>query len=87
VLEHHASFAIVGALGGAGLQLTLVDDVITRGRTLLAAAGKLREAFPSAQIRAFALLRTLGRGELPRHTLDPCEGEVRWVAGDARRCP
>jgi hypothetical protein len=102
VLEHHASFAVAGTpwgeapvgrcrlagrLGGAGLQLTLVDDVITRGRTLLAAAGRLREAFPSAQIRAFALLRTLGRGELPRRTFDPCEGEVRWVAGDARRRP
>lgn len=102
VHEHYASFAVADApsvgepldrsrvvrgFGGAGLQLTLVDDVITRGRTLLAAAGRLREAFPSAQIRAFALLRTLGRGELPGQTLDPCEGEVRWVAGDARRRP
>lgn len=100
VLEHYASFRVrdgagagVGRGGGvcgpAGqpLRLTLVDDVITRGRTLLAAAGRLREAFPSAEIRAFAVLRTLGRDEPLSRLLDPCEGEVRWVAGDARRVP
>lgn len=69
------------------MRLTLVDDVITRGRTLLAAAGMLHEAFPGAEIRAFALVRTLGRGETLHRVLDPCEGEVRWAWGDARRIP
>jgi hypothetical protein len=102
VLEHYASFAIErarsvhssigpGALAserrGEQLRLTLVDDVITRGRTLLAAAERLREAYPGAQIRAFALLRTLGRDEALGRLLDPWEGEVRWVRGDARRVP
>jgi hypothetical protein len=94
VLEHYESFVIEQAPGGsarqprgAGLQLTLVDDVITRGRTLLAAAARLREAFPGAQVRAFALLRTLARDEPLRQLLDPCEGEVRWICADARRLP
>jgi predicted amidophosphoribosyltransferase len=92
VLEHFASFAIERvpgerALRERPLRLTLVDDVITRGRTLLAAAGRLREAFPGAEIRAFALLRTLARAQMPRGLVDPCEGEVRWVRGDARRVP
>lgn len=102
VLEHYASFAVerdfwgglpmgrrsaVRAPRETRLQLTLVDDVITRGRTLLAAAGRLREAFPGAEIRAFALLRTLASDETLRQVLDPCEGEVRWVSGDARRRP
>jgi hypothetical protein len=102
VLEHYASFAvepvfwsratvgpsaIVREPRGERLRLTLVDDVITRGRTLLAAAARLREAFPAAEIRAFALLRTLGRDEALRRLLDPCEGAVRWVLGDARRVP
>jgi hypothetical protein len=94
VLEHYASFAIERAPLGewpmpseARLRLTLVDDVITRGRTLLAAADRLREAFPSAEIRAFALLRTLARDEPLRRLLDPCEGEVRWTGRDARRFP
>lgn len=99
VLEHYASFAVersswgrapgerCGLASETGLRLTLVDDVITRGRTLLAAAGRLREAFPAAQIRAFALLRTLDRDETLYRLLDPQEGEVRWVSGDARRNP
>jgi hypothetical protein len=102
VLEHYASFAVDRSLrgedpirrpgladepGGAGMHLTLVDDVITRGRTLLAAAGRLQEVFPAAQIRAFALMRTLGRDETLARVLDPCEGEVRWISGDARRSP
>jgi hypothetical protein len=98
VLEHYASFAVeTGCLGMAlagerafrqkGLRLILVDDVITRGRTLLAAARRLREAFPGAEIRAFALLRTLGPREALHQVLDPCEGEIWWISGDARRRP
>lgn len=94
VSEHYASFAIergrsARTSGGRGecIRLTLVDDVITRGRTLMAAAQRLRLAFPAASIRAFALLRTLGRDEPLDRILDPCEGEVRWVSGDARRIP
>jgi hypothetical protein len=102
VLEHYASFALEGdfccaahpgtcSLGGghrgSDLQLTLIDDVITRGRTLLAAAARLRDAFPGAEIRAFTVLRTLAPDEVLRCVLDPCEGEIRWISGDARRRP
>ncbi len=93
VLEHYASFALEGDFLGRGehreseLRLTLIDDVITRGRTLVAAAGRLRDAFPRAEIRAFALLRTLGPGEVLHNVLDPCEGEIRWLSGDTRTCP
>lgn len=91
VLEHYASFAVERAassgMSGNRLRLTLVDDVITRGRTLLAAAGRLREAFPTADVCAFAVLRTLNRDETLHQVFDPCEGEVRWVSGDARRVP
>lgn len=99
VLEHYDSFDIDRALRSARyfrglserregrLQLTLVDDVITRGRTMIAAARRLEEAFPGADICAFAFLRTLRPDEVLRQILDPCEGEVRWVSGDARRCP
>ena len=102
VLEHYASLTVDRSLrgrvadgpsgfvrerGAIRLQLTLVDDVVTRGRTLLAAAGRLQEDFPAAEIRAFALVRTLGRDEVLYRVLDPCEGEVRWMSGDARRRP
>ena len=67
--------------------VVLIDDVITKGRTLLAAAARVREAFPRTQIRAFALLRTMGMTTGVEHLLDPCRGEIRWQRGDARRIP
>jgi hypothetical protein len=67
-------------------RLVLVDDVITKGRTLFAAAARLQSALPHADIRAFALIRTVGRQPL-EHLLDICQGVVRWAGGDARRDP
>jgi hypothetical protein len=67
--------------------VVLIDDVVTKGRTLLAAATRLQEAFPAAEIRAFALLRTMGFIPGVERLLDPCKGEIRWKAGDARRNP
>jgi predicted amidophosphoribosyltransferase len=68
-------------------RIVLIDDVVTKGRTLLAAATRLQEAFPGAQIRAFALVRTMGLIAGVQQLLDPCKGEIRWRAGDAHRSP
>lgn len=67
--------------------IVLIDDVICKGRTFLAAAARLREAFPDAQIRAFALLRTRGLAPGVKKLLEPCRGEIRWMDGDAHRIP
>ena len=67
--------------------IVLIDDVITKGRTLLAAASRLHEAFPDARIRAFALLRTMGLISAIENLLCPCKGQIRWKGGDAHRSP
>jgi predicted amidophosphoribosyltransferase len=67
--------------------IVLIDDVVTKGRTLLAAAARVREAFPGAQIRGFALVRTMGRISRVQRLLEPCKGEIKWRAGDAHRSP
>jgi predicted amidophosphoribosyltransferase len=67
--------------------VVIIDDVITKGRTFLAAAARVREALPDAQIRAFALLRTLSFATGIQKLLEPCKGEIRWMHGDARRTP
>jgi hypothetical protein len=88
VAKHYASFAIERTdVPAACGQMVLVDDVVTKGRTLLAAATRLQEAFPFARIRAFALLRTMGLLPGVGQLLDPCVGEIRWKAGDAHRNP
>lgn len=86
VAHHFDSFAVEPA-PSLMQQLLLIDDVVTKGRTLLAAAARLREAFPNAQIRAFALLRTMGMSAGVDRLLEPCVGEIRWRAGDAHRDP
>jgi hypothetical protein len=68
-------------------RVVIIDDVITKGRTLLAAAARVREALPDTQIRAFALLRTMGTISDLANLLEPCRGEIRWMRGDARRIP
>jgi hypothetical protein len=86
VARHYDSFRLE-PLKLRPASVVLIDDVITRGRTLLAAAARLREAFPDAQIRAFALLRTAGLISDIKTLLEPCRGEIRWMRGDARRVP
>lgn len=68
-------------------RILLVDDVVTKGRTLLAAASRVQEAFPAARIHAFALVRTMGLEPEIARLVDPCVGQIRWQGGDAHRRP
>jgi hypothetical protein len=92
VANHYDSFAVEEAadleeVTTVPQRVVLIDDVVTKGRTLLAAATRVQEALPSAEIRAFALLRTMGFIQGIDRLLDPCVGEIRWRAGDAHRNP
>ncbi len=86
ILDHCTTFEVDEA-GCPGESVVLVDDVVTKGRTLLAAAMCLKSAYPGVSIRAFALLRTMGRVAEVRRLRDPCRGLIRWRAGDACRQP
>jgi predicted amidophosphoribosyltransferase len=88
VAEHYQSFAVAAPPPPLPSQrIVLVDDVVTKGRTLLAAATRMREAYPAAEVRAFALIRTMGLIQGVDHLLEPCVGEIRWSCGDAHRTP
>jgi predicted amidophosphoribosyltransferase len=86
VATHYGSFAVDPSVT-APADCVLVDDVVTKGRTLLAAAMRVQEAFPGVRVRAFALLRTMGRVPEIERLIEPCRGEIRWRCGDARRTP
>jgi hypothetical protein len=89
VRQHYDSFAVTREPPNSPRpeRIVLVDDVVTKGRTIFAAALRLHEAFPNADIRAFALVRTMGFLPDIRHTLAPCQGVVRWAGADVHREP
>jgi len=87
VAQHYESFSVVRGTSAPIRRLVLVDDVVTKGRTLLAAAARLRAEVPCTDIRAFALLRTQGFVQRLDHLIAPCHGVIRWSGGDARREP
>lgn len=53
----HASTLRVAPRLVAPSRITLVDDVVTRGSTLIACASLLQGQFPGAEIQAFAIAR------------------------------
>jgi hypothetical protein len=83
---HYESF-FVGRPDMPVEKIVLIDDVVTKGRTLLAAASRIQDVMPRAQVRAFALVRTMGMITRVEHLLEPCRGEIRWKNGDACRSP
>ncbi|HEY2678037.1 MAG TPA: hypothetical protein VGI65_13790 [Steroidobacteraceae bacterium] len=83
---HYESFSMERAPREMG-SVMLIDDVITKGRTILAAAARVREILPGARIRAFALVRTMGLIPTISRLVNPCIGEILWVRGDATRIP
>ncbi len=59
-------------------RIVLVDDFVTKGATLLAAASLMLEACPAADIRAFALVHTCGLpvGVDVERIVDPVSGDI-----------
>ncbi len=57
-------------------EILLIDDVVTRGATVLGAANKLAEAFPDARIRAFIAMCTRTRARDFVRINDPRKGEI-----------
>ena len=74
-IDHYNSMAVKETLDDPR-DILLVDDVITRGATLLGAANKLADAFPNARIRAFAFMRTMSNPLEFTNIFDPCKGKI-----------
>ena len=68
-------------------EIVLVDDVITRGATILGGVNRLSEAFPDAKIRAFAMMRTISNAEEFSDVEDPCIGTITMYGEDTSRVP
>lgn len=88
VSQHYQSMHVESGLFRPE-RITLVDDVITRGRTSFAAAWRVHETYPNADIRVFAIIRTQGFLADIQVVRDPSIGLIRLNANgsDVNRSP
>ncbi|WBU58812.1 hypothetical protein [Paracoccus sediminicola] len=69
-------------------KITIVDDVLTMGRTSFACAELLREVCPNTEIRIFAMIRTQGLQNDIEKIVDPATGIiVGYPSGKTHRDP
>lgn len=69
-------------------KITLVDDVLTMGRTSFACAELLSAVCPGAEIRIFAMIRTQGLQDEIEKIVDPATGIiVGYPSGKTHRVP
>lgn len=85
--RHHESLRVDSNLLERPRRITIVDDFVTKGATLLAAASRVQEAFPEAEVRAFALVRTKGLVADIESISEPCEGLITRVGDHVDRQP
>ena len=86
-VEHYESMGVRGRLSKPD-EIVLVDDIVTRGATLLGAANRLVDVFPQTRIRAFAAMRTISNPEEFDKLYVPCVGTIELRAsGDTLRRP
>lgn len=81
--EHYSSIAFHHEVLPAHKSVTVVDDIVTTGATLLACVSRVQENLGAVEVRAFALLRLMSDEPLfgPREEFplrEPCAGTIRY---------
>ncbi|OVE74902.1 hypothetical protein BVX95_00855 [archaeon D22] len=69
-------------------EIILVDDVITRGSTIMGCANVLRKQFPNISIKGFAVLRTISNPDDFNVIGESCVGNITLrTNGETQRTP
>lgn len=84
--EHYESMEVQKELSEPP-EILLIDDVVTRGATLVGAANKLADAYPHARIRAFAAIRTISDPSDFKGIYAPCMGMIQRIGDQTFRSP
>lgn len=83
--EVHYMSMSVAAQPQLAASITLVDDVVSRGRTSFAAAARIRDAYPGVPISLFAVFRTRSNVTDLSSYVQPHLGDVSFSSGDTNR--
>jgi predicted amidophosphoribosyltransferase len=86
-LQHYESLEVRWRETSKPKEILLIDDIVTRGATLLGAANRLIDTFPDAHIRAFAMMRTMSGPSIFDRITDPCIGWIELRGNDTYRTP
>lgn len=73
--EHYESMRVTSLPFSDG-NVVVVDDVVTRGATLLAAVSRVQELAPRATVRGFAVVRTISDPREFERMFAPCTGRI-----------
>jgi hypothetical protein len=84
--QHYESLAVQKLLNEPE-SILLVDDVVTRGATLLGGANRIAEVYPKARMAAFAALRTVSNPRDFVRVYEPANGYITLLpsGGTLRR--
>jgi len=84
---HHYESTHVKKLLFEPEEIIPVDDVVTRGATIMGGVNRLKEAFPNSKIRAFAMMRVMSDAEAFVDVKDPCVGTITMHGDYTSRKP
>ncbi len=84
--DHYDSVKVTRTLTGA-TSILLVDDVITRGATLLGICARVMEAYPGLPIFGFAAMRAVSPPDKFERIFDPQRGKVTLRGDQTYRTP
>ncbi len=83
----HYRTIVVGRALARPERIVVVDDIVTRGATLLGAASRLAEAFPGVDVKGFALVRTISNPEEFQRVESPVVGRIELRRDETFRRP
>jgi hypothetical protein len=86
IANHYASLRVDPRLE-APESILIIDDVVTTGSSLLAAANRLRESFPKSTIHGFVAMRTQSDPSDFARLLDPVMGTIELRGTRTHREP
>lgn len=84
--EHFESLCVLDPMA-LPAEITLVDDVVTRGAQMMGAAWAIRAVRQDIIVRCFAFIRTVSNPDDFERILAPCVGTIEVRRGECFRDP